>query len=48
MPQSVNIDLGSFLGKSLVVFVGYIPLKQDVISFMNVDGLMDTGIWEET
>ena len=48
MPQSVNIDLGSSLGKSLVVLVGYIPLKQDVIFFMSIEDLMDTGIWEET
>jgi len=42
----VNIDLGSSLGKSLVVLVGYIPLKQDIISFMSVKGLIDTGIQE--
>ena len=48
MPQLVNIDLGSSLGKSLVVLVGYIPLKQDVISFMSAEGLMDTRIQEET
>ena len=40
----MNIDLDFFLRKSLVILVDYTPLKQDVISFMNADGLMNTRI----
>jgi len=42
MLQSVNINLGSSLGKRLAVLVGYIPLKLDVIFFMSAEGLMNT------
>jgi len=43
MPQWTNIDLDIFLGKSLVVYVGYTPLNQDIISFMSTKGLTNTG-----
>ena len=48
MPQSVNIDLDSFLERSLVVLVGYIPLKQNIISFTSTEDLTNTRIQEET
>jgi len=48
MLQLVNIDLDSFLGRSLNIHVDRIPLNQDITFFMSVVGLMDTGIWEGT
>jgi len=48
MLQLVSIDLDSFLGKNLDVYVDYIPLNLDVTFFINVEGSTDTGIWEET
>ncbi len=44
MLQLASIDLDSFLGRNLDIYVDYIPLNQDVIFFMNIEGLMDTGI----
>jgi len=48
MLQLVSIDLDSFLGRNLDVYMDYIPLNLDVTFFMNVEGLMNTGIWEGT
>ena len=48
MLQLVSIDLDSFLGRSLGVHVDYIPLNLDITFFMNVEGLMNTGIQEGT
>ena len=48
MSQLVNIDLGFSLGKILAVYVGYIPSKQDITSFMSIEDLMNIGIQEET
>ena len=44
MLQLASIDLDSFLGRNLGIHMDYIPLNQDVIFFMNVKGLIDTGI----
>jgi len=44
----VNSDLGSSLGKNSNVYAIDIPSKQDVIFYMNVADLMDTGIQGET
>jgi len=48
MLQSVNTDLDFSLGKSLSAYVGYIPSKQDIIYFMNAEGLTNIGILEGT
>jgi len=48
MLQSVNIDLGFSPRKTLAVYVGYIPLKQDNTSFMSARDLINIGIQEET
>ena len=48
MLQLANIDLDSFLGRSLNVHVDCIPLNQDITFFISVVGLTDTGIGEET
>jgi len=44
MLPSVNTDLGSSLGRNLSVYVAYILLNQDAISFMSMVDLMVTGI----
>jgi len=48
MLQLVNIDLDSFLGRSLNIYVDCILLNQDITFFMSMVGLTDTGIQEET
>jgi len=48
MLQLTSINLDSFLGRNLGVYTDYIPLNLDVTFFMNVEGLMDTGIQEGT
>ena len=44
----VNSDLDSSLGKISNVHVVNIPLKQDIIFYMSMADLMDTGIQGET
>jgi len=46
LPQK-NISLYSFLMKSLSVYVVAIPLKPDIISFINIGGLTIIGILGE-
>jgi len=48
MLQLVNTDLDFSLGKSLSVYVGYILLERDVISFINAEGLTNIEIQEGT
>ena len=45
--QLANTGLDSFLGKNLDIYVGFILLRLDVISYMSARDLMDIGIWEE-
>ena len=44
MLQLANTDLDFSLKKSLGVHMSYILSKQDVISFMSAEGLMNIGI----
>jgi len=46
--QLVSIDLDSSLGRNLNVCAVYILLNQDITFYMNVIGLIDTGISEGT
>jgi len=48
MLQLVSIDLDSSLGRNLSVCADYILSNQDITYSMNVIGLTDTGIQEET
>ena len=48
MLQLVSIDLDSSLGRNLSVHVDHILLNQDITYSMNVIGLTDNGIQEET
>jgi len=48
MLQLASIDLDSSLGRNLSVHADHILLNQDITYPMNVIGLMDTGIREET
>ena len=47
MLQSVNIGLDSSLGRTLVVYAGYIPSSQEDIFFMSIGGSINIGIQEE-
>jgi len=44
MLQLASIDLDSFLGRNLGVYADYILLNLNITFFINVEGLMDTGI----
>ena len=48
MLQLASIDLDSFLERNLDIYADYILLNQDITFFINIEGLTDTGIWEET
>ena len=48
IPLLANSDLGSFLGRNSNVHAINIPLKQDIIFYINVVDLIDTGIQEGT
>jgi len=47
MLQSVNIGLDSSLGRTLVVYAGYILSSQEDIFFMSIGGSINIGIQEE-
>jgi len=44
IPQQVNIDLDFSLGKSLAVYIGFTPLKQDDTFSTSAKGLKNIGI----